>query len=1101
MKIYNKIIYDINDNIIYEDSYDYQGKIAKCDVITDTAEDILGSDIGQIALTIAVAVYAPTMVGALTGMGVNPMLARVIVSVGSSMVLGAVGKALAPKIDQPNFGTSLQQGVTVTSKSPTQPYRIIYGETRVGGTLVYAQTTSETNEYLHLVIVLAGHEVSDMPTIYFNDDVVALETTSNDSNGIPIYTPTSSDQYKDKAIIKKHFGDNDQSADANLVADVTQWTTAHKINGKAYLYLKFTFDSDVYPNGVPNVSAIIKGKKLYDPRATSFTASSSTVSTSANTITLSSHGLSTFDRATYDTNSNTAIGGLSNGSTYYVIKVDANTIKLATNYTNCLAGTPISLTSVSGSTTQKFNFTTFTSNPALQIRDYLSNSSFGMKAEDSELNDTNFSTTANTCDENVTVTNPSGTEKRFTGNGSFLLSQSPKVIIENLLTTMGGFLVYSNGTFKLVPATYPTPTVYLNESHLRSGLQVNTRISKKELFNAVKGVYSEPANDYQPQNYPFLTSSAFESEDNSERIYGTFDYPFTNSSRTCQRLSKIQLLKARQQISFSTTLSMEAFQLNVGDTVYISNARFGWTNKTFQIVDWNFQPDIQTGNLLIAAEFREIASAVYDFATSDYSTISSGKATNLPKSTSVSPPTAITLTDELVAYNDGTVIVKLVIELTEATDNFTELYEIEIKQDTDANGTALSPADSFKEIGRGSLTKYEFLNVIDKATYSVRARGVNIFGVNSSTITASRTIIGQIAPPSDVENFACNIVGKEAHLSFDPVPDLDLSHYRINYSPATSNAEWQNSIVLVKKLSRPGTSIVVPAKTGTYLIKAVDKLGNVSINATQIVTQITTIGDFTDLITQNENPNFLGTNSDTVISFLEDGSKAIILKGNQLFDDVSGNFDSITQTLFDGGENATVKSSGTYAFSDTIDAGAIITTQITATLEQQVTDRARIFDFVSGNFDDQPSNFDGDANTQCSSELQISVSNDNSTFSAFQDFTIGDYSGRYFKFRVLLTSNNGTATPIVTAVGVVLRLESFVNSQNDLASGTGTKSVTYPKAFRLLNSIAITLSVQNMASGDKYAITSKSTTGFNIAFQNSGGSGVSRTFDYQSKGV
>ena len=402
---------------------------------------------------------------------------------------------------------------------------------------------------------------------------------------------------------------------------------------------------------------------------------------------------------------------------------------------------------------------------------------------------------------------------------------------------------------------------------------------------------------------------------------------------------------------------------------------------------------------------------------------------------------------------------------------------------------------------RGSRTKYEFLNVIDKATYSVRARGVNIFGVNSSTITASRTIIGQIAPPSDVENFACNIVGKEAHLSFDPVPDLDLSHYRINYSPATSNAEWQNSIVLVKKLSRPGTSIVVPARTGTYLIKAVDKLGNVSINATQIVTQITTIGDFTDLITNNQNPNFLGSTDDTVVTFLEDNSKAIILKGNQLFDDVSGNFDSITQTLFDGGENATVKSSGTYAFSDTIDAGAVLTTQITATLEQQVTDRARIFDFVTGNFDDQPSNFDGDANTQCSSELQISISNDNSTFSAFQDFTIGDYTGRYFKFRVLLTSNNGTATPIVTAVGVVLRLESFINSQNDIASGTSTKSVTYPKAFRVLNSIAITLSVQNMASGDKYAITSKSTTGFNIAFQNSGGSGVSRTFDYQSKGV
>lgn len=1093
MKIYKKIVYDKDDNIIESESYEYHGEVAQAG----------GSTIKKIiivaAVVAAVVVLGP---GALTTFqGMNPLVQKALISVGTSIIGGIIGQKLAPKIDPPNIGTPLESGITVTSKAPTAPYRIIYGESRVGGTIVYAETTSSTNEFLHMVIVLAGHEVDDIPTIYLGDDAVALETSSNDSNGIPIYTPTSGDQYNGKLRVKKHFGDPAQLADANLVTDVTQWTTDHKISGKAYLYLKFTFDKDVYPNGVPNISAIVKGKKLYDPRATSFTASSGTVSTANNTITISSHGLSTFDRATYDINGNTAIGGLSNGTLYYVIKVDSNTIKLATNYANCVAGTAISLTSVTGSTTQKFNFTTFSDNPVLCIRDYLKDTIYGLQVEDVEINDTNFIASANTCDETVTVTNPSGTEKRFTCNGSFQLTQTPKVIIENLLTTLGGFLIYSNGEFKVIPSAYLSPTVTLNESNLRSGISINSRVSKKELFNAVKGLYSEPANDYQPQNYPILTNSSFEAEDNNERIYAEFDYPFTNSSRMCQRLSKIQLLKVRQQISFSASFDMGAFDLDVGDTVNITNARMGFTNKTFQVLEWGFSIDGNDGSLQITANFKEIASVVYDFSTGDYSTVSSGKATNLPKSTSVSPPTAITLTDELVAYNDGTVIVKLVIELTEATDNFTELYEIEVKQDTDADGTPLSPADTFKEIGRGSRTKYEFLNVIDKATYSVRARGVNIYGVNSSTITASRTIIGQIAPPSDVENFACNIVGKEAHLSFDPVPDLDLSHYRINYSPLTSGAEWQNSIVLVKKLSRPGTSIVVPAKTGTYLIKAVDKLGNVSINASQVVTQITTIGDFTDLLTQNENPNFTGTTDDTVISFLEDGSKAIVLKGNQLFDDVSGNFDSITQTLFDGGENATVKSSGTYAFSDTIDAGSVVTTQITATLEQQVTDRARIFDFVSGNFDDQPSNFDGDANTQCSSELQISVSNDNSTFSAFQDFTIGDYTGRYFKFRVLLTSDNGTATPIVTAVGVVLRLESFVNSQNNLVSGTGTKSVTYPKAFRLLNSIAITLSVQDMSSGDKYAITSKSTTGFNIAFQNSGGSGVSRTFDYQSKGV
>ena len=397
-----------------------------------------------------------------------------------------------------------------------------------------------------------------------------------------------------------------------------------------------------------------------------------------------------------------------------------------------------------------------------------------MKTGTDEINDTNFQAVANTCDESVSITNPSGTESRFTCNGTFTLSQSPKVIIENLLTTMGGFMVYSNGEFKLVSATYISPAVTLNETHFRGGLQVNTRVSKKEIFNAVKGLYTEPANDYQPSNYPILTNSSFESEDNSERIYADFDFPFTDSSHTCQRLSKIQLLKARQQISFSASFNMEAFQLNVGDTVYVTNARLGWTNKTYQVVDWNFSINPEDGALSINCEFREIASAVYDFSTSDYSTISSGKATNLPSATSVSPPQAIALTDELVQYNDGTVIVKLVIELTAATDNFTEQYEIEIKQLTDGDGVAVT--DDFKLIGRGARTSFEFLNVIDQASYQVRARGVNIYGVKSSSITANRTIIGLVAPPSDVENNSCNIVGDDAQLSWNPVVELGLSH-------------------------------------------------------------------------------------------------------------------------------------------------------------------------------------------------------------------------------------------------------------------------------------------------------------------------------------
>ena len=67
-----------------------------------------------------------------------------------------------------------------------------------------------------------------------------------------------------------------------------------------------------------------------------------------------------------------------------------------------------------------------------------------------------------------------------------------------------------------------------------------------------------------------------------------FNFPFTTSSRTCQRLAKIQLQKARQQISTTATFDLTAFQLEVGDTVQITNSRMGFSSKTFEVTGWNF---------------------------------------------------------------------------------------------------------------------------------------------------------------------------------------------------------------------------------------------------------------------------------------------------------------------------------------------------------------------------------------------------------------------------------------------------------------------------------------------------------------------------------
>jgi len=83
----------------------------------------------------------------------------------------------------------------------------------------------------------------------------------------------------------------------------------------------------------------------------SFTANTTTVNGTNNTITLASHGLATNDPIYYYAAAH-PITGISSGSLYFVIRTDANTIKLATTAANSAAGTTIGLTGPSTASTQ-----------------------------------------------------------------------------------------------------------------------------------------------------------------------------------------------------------------------------------------------------------------------------------------------------------------------------------------------------------------------------------------------------------------------------------------------------------------------------------------------------------------------------------------------------------------------------------------------------------------------------------------------------------------------------------------------------------------------------------------------------------------------------
>ena len=81
---------------------------------------------------------------------------------------------------------------------------------------------------------------------------------------------------------------------------------------------------------------------------------SDVVSISGDTLTFNNHRFVTGQKVTYNDGGGTAIGGLSDGS-YFIIKVDQSTIKLASSASNATAGTAINLTSGAAGSSHTLN--------------------------------------------------------------------------------------------------------------------------------------------------------------------------------------------------------------------------------------------------------------------------------------------------------------------------------------------------------------------------------------------------------------------------------------------------------------------------------------------------------------------------------------------------------------------------------------------------------------------------------------------------------------------------------------------------------------------------------------------------------------------------
>ena len=732
----------------------------------------------------------------------------------------------------------------------------------------------------------------------------------------------------------------------------------------------------------------------------------------------------------------------------------------------------------------------FSTNPAFCILDYLRNERYGKGIATSEIDLQSFYDASQVCVTQVTPYSGASDINIFDTNT--VLDTSQKIIdnVRELLKGCRGYLPYTGGKYKLIIETTGSASITLTEDDIIGGYNLSIP-QKNDRYNRVIVGFVNPDRNFQVDEvqFPPIDDSGLSSADQHATmktadggflLEGRFSFKTLTSPYQAEEMAEVILRRSREAMTLGLNVSFDAYDLAIGDIVNITHSSLGFSAKAFRVMGLTFNEDFTIGLSLV-----EYQASHYTWASK--AQVSSTPSTNLPNPFTIQPPASVTLTDQLIEYNDGTVIVALDVAIGASPDSFIDFYQVEYKLSSDSN---------FIIYAQGSGLNHRVLNVIDQETYDVRVKAVNTLGVSSTYVSAQRKIVGAIAPPSDVQNFTCNVSGQDAHLSYDAISDLDLAFYQIRFSEKTDGtAEWLNSVNLVTKVSRPATSITVPARVGTYLIKAVDKLGNFSSNATSVISNVVGVENFNAITTVNEHPTFAGTKNNVSLS-----DDAIILNSSELFDGASGLFDANTTRFFDSGvANSDFLATGNYEFENVIDIGAKHTARITASITQSARNPDDLFDNRSGNFDSGKSNFDGDTPANCDAHLEIATSDDNSTFTSFQTFVIGNYTARYYKFRLVLTSSDLASTAVVSAVTVTVDMQDRIFSGNDIASGTSTKTVTFTTPFKTTG-YAVGITGENMATGDFFTVSNKTVNGFDVLFKNSSGSNISRTFDFIAKG-
>lgn len=676
------------------------------------------------------AIATSAAIGGTIGLIVGGVVGLLISTAGSMLL-----SSLTPKPTVPDSSQDRKQAI----RSAIEPYRIVYGRSLVSGPVLYIGTSGTQNEYFHIIVALAGHVVEEIEEVWINERHIVLEPRGSDGTDALNQGPLGD------SSIRIHAYDGTQTdADAALITDTGDWTSAHKLLGIAYVYVRLEYVQDKYPSGFQSISAVVKGKKVFDPRDDS---------------------------------------------------------------------------------------TAWSDNAALCIRDYLV-SSYGMGAAADEIDEPYFEAAANICDETVYLDSEETIPQiRYALNGTFKVDMQPIDVMERMLSACAGALVYIQGAYRLHVGAYDAPAITLTESDFAGPIKVVTRTPRRELFNQVVGTYINPAQDWSAVAFPMVSVTDFVTAD-GQPIQRNVEFPFTTDRAMVQRLARIDLLRARRPLTIEAPMKYSTLRVAAWDTVAVTLADFGWSEKVFRVKSWKYDPV----SLIITLRMQEEYSTSYSWTYLD-----AGPDLSMPEPTLVNPlsipvPSSLSVTPTTALNADGTVVPALAVSWSLPAHPFVTSTEIQWKLSTDS-------VWSSRQIASPTATMV-IDGVISGLSYNVRARAVAGLVRSDWTSTETLSATADTTPPSVPGSVAAVGISTGISITWTKPTQGDFVAVEV----------WENTT------SDPGSRYYVGQSSGSgflrsglgggqtryYWVRSYDRSGNFS-DVSSVVSATSAVVDTVDI--------------------------------------------------------------------------------------------------------------------------------------------------------------------------------------------------------------------------------------------------------------